>query len=521
MKHDADADDLLEERLQVHDRKQFELKVDYEPTGKDKLAQYAVDAWLFIPKGLFIDRDSWPKESFYQDLHNSVRLKTPKLSFVELRTGAHSPLVQIEERLLLGLNGSEQELVYDAKMLSCVLRAALRRFAKGVRACCDESRPSDLAQQIRETLEATPDIGARYRRAVAALVGKYGLSERTRTALRLIDEYVSLVSEQFYRRALVHMKALPHEPHVDELRKQLLEQIVKGEEYRKAHGMSSLLQPGTDNEEYTHRLGFLKRFCMNILFLSVQRTTRHAWEESLFALAAGGAMAFALAVGLFAQSRYPQASFNFFIVAVLGYMVKDRIKDRLRRVLSSIAGLFLYERATRITDPLTEENVGVCKEKVEFGTVALAPPEVIALRTKDDLARVAIDEQWETVIRYRKTVALESEVLPQLGDGIVSGLTDLIRLNVERLTRDMADPEVQVDYFALADLSVEEMRAAKTYFVDIAFRFSVDDADVKDSKLRLVRLVLDRNGIKRLVELTPEVTSALQGEAALGQKLAA
>jgi hypothetical protein len=45
----------------------------------------------------------------------------------------------------------------------------------------------------------------------------------------------------------------------------------------------------------------------------------------LFALAAGGSLAFALGVGLFAQSRYPQASVNFFLLAVVGYMFKDRL----------------------------------------------------------------------------------------------------------------------------------------------------------------------------------------------------
>jgi hypothetical protein len=45
---------------------------------------------------------------------------------------------------------------------------------------------------------------------------------------------------------------------------------------------------------------------------------------------------------------------------------------------------------------------------------------------------------------------------------------------------------------------VGRVRAAKAYQVDLAFRFTVDDADQKRTSLQMVRLVLDRNGIKRM-----------------------
>src|SRR5689334_10535958 len=78
---------LLENRLDIHDQKQFELKVEYQPSGTDPDSKYSIDAWLFLPGSLNIDQDTYPRADFYADLHNYVRLKTPVLSFDEILTG--------------------------------------------------------------------------------------------------------------------------------------------------------------------------------------------------------------------------------------------------------------------------------------------------------------------------------------------------------------------------------------------------------------------------------------------------
>ncbi|MFZ5440998.1 MAG: hypothetical protein ACOZQL_13405 [Myxococcota bacterium] len=514
--------DLFDTKVEVHDRKQFELKLEYQPSGTDPESEYLVETTLFLPKSLNIDADTWPRDRFYADLHNYVRLKTPVLSFEEIRTGSHSPLVQLEQRLPLGLMGPVSEVVYDAKMLACVLRGALRRFLRGVKKECASllrgagegkaqpfESPDHLRELARKSIAGTQEILRRFRTCSAQLVEKYPLGARAEAALRLVDEYMSLLVEQFFRRIVVQMEEMPRSGVYTELRRELMDVVVSDESYRRARKWPSVLASDGDNEEYSHRLGFLKKFCMNILFLKVQRSsTRKGWEEVLFAIAAGGSMAFALGVGLFAQSRYPQASFNFFLLAVVGYMFKDRMKEGLRRLLASYAGKFLYERTTRIVDPVTQDEVGKCHEKIDYDRAVDVPPEIVRLRSQDDLAMAAQGELAETVIRYRKKIVLDSEMLPRIADGIVSGVTDIIRLNVDRLLHDMDDPEYAVEYVDLEDFSVGRVQLAKSYRIDVAFRFLVDDGRHQRTIIRLVRLVLDRNGIKRMSELVPETVIA-------------
>jgi hypothetical protein len=512
------AQPLLENRLDVHDRKQFELKLEYQPVGTDPSSQYFVDAWIFIPSQLNVNPDTYPRDDFYADIHNYVRLKTPTLGFDEILTGQHSPLVQLEERLALGLMGPESEVVYDAKMLSCVFRGACRRFCRQMNESCAAIAPSleaperlsansvgQLEALARGSVKSVQDVLRRFRSVAAALATKYPLEEGTKASFRLVDEYMSLTVEQFFRKTVVEMDQMPRTGLYVELRKELMHQGVVDEQYRKDHKLRSVISPTGDNEEYTHRIGFLKKFCMNILFLKVRRESgRKNWEEVLFAIAAGVAMAFATAVVFFAQNRIPQASLNFFLVLVVGYMFKDRIKEGARRVFSSFAAKHLYDRTTRIFDPVTQDRVGLCREKVDYGGPVKVPEEVSKLRRTDDFITVSQGEFAETVIRYQKKIVLDSEMLPRLGDGIVTGVTDIIRINIDRLLRDMDDPELQMEYVDLEDFSVGRVKAAKSYQVDLAFRFKVDDAHHQRTSMQLVRLVLDRNGIKRMLRFAPE-----------------
>ena len=153
-------------------------------------------------------------------------------------------------------------------------------------------------------------------------------------------------------------------------------------------------------------------------------------------------------------------------------------------------------------EPVTERCLGTCEEKVDYGRAVRVPPEVAALRSRDDFITVSQGELTETVLRYQKQVVLDVELLPRTERGL-SGITDIIRLNVERFLRDMDEPEYALEYVDLEDFSVGRVRGAKSYQVDMAFRFIVHEAGQERVSLQLVRLVLDRNGIKRMHRFAP------------------
>lgn len=492
------AETLLS-RFDVHDRKQFEIKLEYQPAGADE-TRYLVEAYLFLPSSLNVDAETYPRADFYADIHNYVRFKTPVMGLAELLASDGSPLVWMEAWLRTGM-GSEADVVYQSKLFSCVLRGALRRFATTVETRCDTRAGEGASAGLEEVVLMAGDGVARVLerfRTWLRSVGELRLQEKTRASLRLVDEYVSLLVEQFFRRAVADMSALPRSGPWLPLRKGLMDAVLREEAYRKEHRLRSVLSPSGDNEEYMQRLGFLKKFCMNVLFLSSRRRqTRQGWEEVLFALAAGLAMAFATAVALWAQVRFTQVSLNFFLIAVVGYMMKDRIKEGLRRMFSRVAATHLYDRTTDLVDPVTARAIGTCEERVDYGGAVKVPEQVSSLRLHDDFLTVSQGELSETVIRYRKRIVLDARLLPRSERGL-TGVTDILRLNVERFLRDMDEPEFALEYVDLESFNVGHIRGAKRYPVDLVFRFAVEGAGERKESAQLVRLVLDRNGIQRM-----------------------
>jgi hypothetical protein len=496
----------LRHRLDIHDRKQFEIKLEYIPSGADPTSKYLIETYLFLPASLNVDAETYPRQDFYADIHNYLRLKTPVMGFSEILAGKKSPLVVLEAIVRELRIPPEPELVYQTKLLSCCFRGALRRFGQIVDVSCQEAANADgqsldsLQGAVNECIKNVNELLIRFRDVTQALLTRYILVEKTKASIRLVDEYMSLTVEQFLRKSVAQMGRLPRTTTSVEMRKQLMTLVIAEERYRKNNQLRSVISPGGDNEEYMHRIGFLKKFCMNILFLAVRREQGSNVEEVAFAVAAGLAMAFATIVAFWGQQQFPQVSLNFFLILVVGYMMKDRIKEGLRRIFVSYAQRHLFDRTTFILDPVTKKRLGYCKEKVDYRS--LVPDQIHKLRRTDDFTTVSAGELSESTIRYQKQIVLNSNQLPRVTEG-VPGVTDIIRLNVDRLLRDMDDPEYALEYVDLEDYSVGRVKASKSYQVDLAFRFAVDDADLKTVSFQLVRLILDRNGIKRMLRFDP------------------
>src|SRR6266571_4424033 len=130
MRKRAPAAAALGRRIRVHDRHQFELKLEYTPTDDRRQSRYVVEAFVCVPPNLNIGPDTVTREALYSDIHNYVRLKTPELSWSELGALPSSPLVQAADELdVVERGGDPSRFVYECKLLACVYRARVRELA--------------------------------------------------------------------------------------------------------------------------------------------------------------------------------------------------------------------------------------------------------------------------------------------------------------------------------------------------------------------------------------------------------
>ena len=110
------------------------------------------------------------------------------------------------------------------------------------------------------------------------------------------------------------------------------------------------------------------------------------------------------------------------------------------------------------------------------------------------------------MLRYQRDVVVDVKALPRWVDG-PAGVTDILRISVDRLLRDMDEPEFALEYVDAEDYSVGRVRAVKAYRVDLACRFTAEEGARRETTIQVVRLVLDRNGIKRLDRLQSSAAS--------------
>ncbi len=200
------------------------------------------------------------------------------------------------------------------------------------------------------------------------------------------------------------------------------------------------------------------------------------------------------------QNRFGQIGTSLFFTLVIGYMFKDRIKESTRAVLSHFVDRYLYDRRTQIADP-AGGSLGRCREKMEYIPPERIPPEVdrVRLTGADPAAHAAEAELRESVYHYKKEILFDAVRLHARRGG--SGVTDIVRFHIGHLLHEMDEPFQIIEWVDRDTGKIGPLRAAKVYHVDVVFRFSSHGGGPPVTSL--MRLILDRRGIKRIEEYGP------------------
>jgi hypothetical protein len=218
-------------------------------------------------------------------------------------------------------------------------------------------------------------------------------------------------------------------------------------------------------------------------------------------------MAFATVIAFWAQARYSTIGMQLFLILVVAYMFKDRIKEATRGFLSRLLERGFYDRKIVIEDP-AGGAFGTCHEKIEYLRRERLPADLQELRTRgmDLTTRIALGELQETIIHYKKEIRLDSRRLLERA----GGLTDILRFHVSRLLHDMDEPDQAIEYIDASNLALDEVRAVKTYHVDVVFRFFARRG--RTPRTSLMRLILDRNGIRRIERIDAKLGERMSGD---------
>ena len=491
-------------KIDVHDRLKFETKFDYPFVEGEKKSRYAVEAYFFIPAALQLNAHSYPIDDFYGDIKGYVRFKTPRMTLEQLLSEANdlSPLKRIGEyveELVVRGRDRREDVIYESKMLVAILRAALRDVTLLVRklgGAGHKSGQQDAKRVLQRALENAEQVMDTFRRQLQRALSPVSPDE-FRQSLNFIDEYLSLTVESF---AVLAYDELERIPDCESSCDALLSLIVQERGHRKNRGYPSLPEPETDNEQFIYRLSMLKKYVSNILFLEIARTsTRKKYETTFFAIGAGLAMLFSTLVVFFAQSHLVRFSWALVVVFVCSYMIKDRLKEYLRQTFDRFISDHFCDFETGIFDPnRNDHKLGSSRQKALYLPNSEIPPDVIRLRNRGRTELLVERELEEQVIRYQKQIVLLPQELEEIHVR-VRAVTDIIRFNVRHFLGNMDEPVKEVRILDPETHRPRVMPASKVYHLNVIFRFRKERDD--RYTLKKLRVILDRNGIKRVEDI--------------------
>lgn len=480
-----------------HDKYQLETVFTYPFRPEDKRTEYYIDTYFFVPENLGINRQSYSNEVFYNNAQRYLRFKTPRFGLKGILVKDDSPLKRLEQMIkALAADGSAanvKEYGDSLKIFCSIMKSAIRDENQLLESVLKHKK-FDLA--LASYQRKLDEILRRFRK-LSALLATPHVTERERLLFRYADEFLSLNANKYRGALWQKIDAAGELPHTKKSKEILYREMADEIDYRRRMKYPTIQQPDGDNEDFLYRESTLKKLMASVLFLKAScRKDGVLLENIMFCIAAGIAMAFVTSIAFFWRGMlFNDFSIWFFMVWVIAYMGKDRIKELLRAYFQVKIKRFVYDYKTVIFNELDEE-MGYCKESMDFVAEHRIDPWVRKLRSRSLLSDLENTGYPEEIILYRKLVSLNNPADKKLlKDFEVAGIVDIMRFDVRKFLEKMDNPTKEI-YIPDKPPVIRPMKAKRVYHVNVIIKYSM--AGEKDL-YRRYRLILSRNGICRII----------------------
>ncbi len=487
---------MHETQFRIRSKFQCEVKASYRLSGDAKRRRYALDAWLFVPKILGINRENYPKYLFYRDLQTYAELHTAPLSLVDIAAiDKASPLQALSDCCHSLGETPDAEAIADFEDLNrlfcCIVSDSMQRH---IRRLEQEDEAQDKDHLIGEYRHYLQQILSRFRQ-LRTVIETSPARQEVCSVYFLSDEFISrLVEEKTFDLLECLRRSVPHL--YKETKKGLLKLIRDELHFRRDKGYDTATERERDKERLIHRRSVLGRYMESVRFLDLRmKPEGRIVQELVISIAAGLAMIFATAVAFLAHVRYENWTTTFFVVMVISYMFKDRIKERTRLYLTGKTEGLFFDHKNDIHGGAGRRVVGFNRESMAFVASPDVDPRVMDIRHRDRLSRIDNDYVGEEILHYRRRVAIFSDRFKRFHTGApVEGLNDIIRFDVSRFVRKMENPKVS--FYVLDGEEYRKVLGRRVYHLNVVMRYATDHG----VQFRHFAIVLNRTGIKRIEE---------------------
>jgi hypothetical protein len=480
---------MIEESVKIHDKFSIEIKLGFNARRKLKVSDFSVNTWLFIPNSLDVNPMTYEKKDFYRDMRSYIRLITPVFLLRDIAGDKNTPFTLLGssfENLASDPTRTHvAEYEYQIKMFCSILKSALRDDQAHV---LHNQSFVDKIYLIDEYIENVRKIISRYRR-LRMVINASTIKKEWYDFYLFGDEFISNIVEKHLFRLIEMLDDIKNKD-VNGLRKKIANTIHEEIQYKKEKGFLVVeKKEPKHNREMIFRLGSLKKFAENELFLTTNKKKDGVLAEQVYySIAAGISMIFATAIAFSFQMKYGNFTIPFFVALVVSYMLKDRIKELARYYFAYRLGRSYFDHKTTIS--LKEKEVGWCKEAMDYLTEDKVPAEVVKMRNRSDILEA--NNRWfsERIILYRKLVRVYRARLDQCISYNTTGIHDIVRFNIAGLIPKMDDSEFPLYRFDDSN-EIKKVKGERAYFLNLIMQMKNDDQVL----YRRYRIAINREGI--------------------------
>ena len=478
---------MIQVQTSIHDRFSVEFKINF--TDKEQRDQlFKMNSWLFVPNSLNINASTYSKEQFYRDVKSNVRLKTPRFTLQQL-SDAEAPTVRYLSETVqkyfstpsaIGL----QDLEFHIKMYVAIYKSALRDETKALQkeAYFNSDRWEAHLTAMRRVVRHYREVMRKdaEKSSDIALIFQYG------------DEYMSHLTELYAVRLLRSATAISSEGTeaiILDIKKLICEEHQYKIDQDYAHFSAGNVAESRDMFQHQN---MLKKYIESALYLKTDsQPDGMAAQEITLSFAAGLAMLVSMLIALPFQKYLGQYPALIFIILVVAYMFKDRIKEFARR-------RFVHRLKSRFFDIKSKiffrgKEVVHIKEGVDFIDDHKTPDEVLRTRNRSDLENRI---PFEQIILYRKQVKIDEEALRQSYEYRYDGINDITRIHLQYYTGKMDDPEANVSMLG-KDSELTTIEIPRIYNIHVVLQCVVGEM----MEYHCFRLMMTRDGITECVEV--------------------
>ena len=469
-------------KLSRHDQYQLEAKIIYPIVPGQKTCDYNVEMFFFLPRNLAVNATSYGSREFYNDFSEYIRFQTPSMRLADLIKPGNSVMRKLS-RAVAKLPAGIHEFERCLKMFCSIARSSLRDDADKIKKAAPDTR-SNLLRGYLNNIEKLLSLFRAYRKSAG----------NTEIYL-LVDEYLSIMAGNYLYELWAFFSRDGFRNCDEDCRQQIIRITQDETRYRKECQYPSVPDEKSDNSELLYRESVLKKAMASILFLNVDTRKDGVWIENLFmGLAAAVAMIFVTAVAFIWQGFYlEQFSLSFFVVWVIAYMFKDRIKFILQNYCMSKRSRYSYDYRQKVFDGLGNK-VGIFREGFRYCDAKDIDEKITAVRNPTMLSHLENGSLQENVLVYRKKIELSGDACKDIFQEFqVEGVVNIYRLNLRHWLNKMDNPHRIIHHSD--GNAIHPLKARRDYHVNMIVKVSKKG---HQDKFVHCRLILCRSGIRKI-----------------------